>query len=88
MSKSSKEAQQKIITGLVVSISGNKTIKVEVIQRKKHPFYHKVINKTWTTLVHDEAQTAKLGDIIEFKLCRPISKNKNYIVVGSNGKTK
>jgi small subunit ribosomal protein S17 len=88
MSKSSKEAQQKIVKGKVVSISGNKTIKVEVIQRKKHPFYHKVINITWSTLVHDEAQTAKLGDTIEFKLCRPISKKKSYILVKNTGENK
>jgi small subunit ribosomal protein S17 len=88
MSKSSKEVQQKTVKGKVISISGKKTIKVEVVQRKKHPFYHKVINVTWTTLVHDDSETAKLGDTVLFKLCRPISKKKNYIVVQASGTDK
>jgi|SaaInlStandDraft_7_1057024.scaffolds.fasta_scaffold173128_2 small subunit ribosomal protein S17 len=81
MSKSSNEGQQNIKKGKVLSKPGTKTIKVQVETRKKHKHYHKVIKKTWTTMVHDENEEANVGDNITFKLCRPISKCKKYILV-------
>ena len=73
MSKSSQQKQ-----GLVVSKSGDKTIKVTVNTKKRHPFYKKIINVSWSVLVHDEKNEANVGDVVTFVACRPLSKNKTW----------
>ena len=80
MSKSLKQRK-----GVVVSISGNKTVKVAVKTRKRHSFYKKIINKTWTALVHDEASEARIGDVVNFVLCRPISLKKRWRLTKVSG---
>ena len=78
----SKSLQKK--RGVVVSKSGDKTVKVSVKTRKRHPFYKKVVNVTWSALVHDEANEAKVGDIVTFVSCRPLSAKKCWRIVGDN----
>ena len=73
MSKSSQKKQ-----GFVVSKPGDKTIKVSVKSRKQHSFYKKVINVTWSGLVHDENNEAKVGDEVIFCACRPLSAKKSW----------
>jgi len=76
MSKSLQKKQ-----GIVVSKSGDKTIKVLVNTRKKHPFYKKVVNMSWSALVHDESNSAKVGDCVNFVSCRPLSAKKTWRLV-------
>ena len=71
--------------GVVVSISGNKTIKVKVSTRKPHPVYKKVVTSSWTTLVHDELNTSKVGDQVNFIECRPLSTKKRFRLITSKG---
>ena len=80
----SKSLQQK--QGVVVSKSGDKTIKVTVNSRKRHSFYKKIINVSWSALVHDEKNEAKVGDVVSFVACRKLSKNKTWrlIAIGEN----
>ena len=75
----SKSLQKK--SGIVVSKSGDKTVKVSVKTRKRHPFYKKVINVTWSALVHDEENTAKVGDEVTYIACRPLSAKKRWRVL-------
>ena len=75
----SKSLQKK--SGIVVSKSGDKTVKVSVKTRKRHPFYKKVINVTWSALVHDEENIAKVGDEVTFIACRPLSAKKRWRVL-------
>ncbi|MGA0241456.1 MAG: 30S ribosomal protein S17 [Candidatus Marinamargulisbacteria bacterium] len=70
--------------GLVVSKSGDKTIKVSVKTRKRHPFYKKVVNVTWSALVHDEDNSAKVGDSVSFVPCRPLSATKRWRLVSGD----
>ena len=79
----SKSLQQK--QGIVVSKSGDKTIKVTVNTRKRHPFYKKVVNVTWSALVHDEKNEAKVGDTVKFVSCRPLSSRKTWRLVSIHG---
>ena len=79
----SKSLQQK--QGVVVSKSGDKTIKVTVKTRKRHPFYKKVINVSWSALVHDEKNEAKVGDQVNFVSCRPLSAKKTWRLVSIHG---
>lgn len=79
----SKSLQQK--QGVVVSKSGDKTIKVTVNTRKRHSFYKKVINVSWSALVHDENNEAKVGDLVTFVSCRPLSKHKTWRLIHIGG---
>ena len=69
---------KKLYDGKVVSKSGNKTIKVLTSRRKRHPVYNKVITLSSSYLVHDENDEAKIGDVVEFYSCRPISLKKRW----------
>ena len=66
--------------GVVVSISGENTVKIKVGQRKSHPFYGKVINVTQSYIAHNPENKAKKGDEVTIKQTRPISKSKNWVV--------
>ena len=45
---------RKVRTGTVVSISGNKTIVVQTMERKRHPKYGKMMTTTKKLHAHDE----------------------------------
>lgn len=68
-------------TGIVVSNKMDKTIVVEVTRRWQHPLYHKTVKRTKKFMVHDEKNVAKVGEIIKFVECRPISKSKHYSLI-------
>ncbi|HRN77689.1 MAG TPA: 30S ribosomal protein S17 [Candidatus Dependentiae bacterium] len=73
------EVSQKIKrthVGEVVSDKMNKTITVEVVHTFKHPRIHKIMRRTKKYKVHDEQNSAKIGDQVEFYEGRPISKTK------------
>jgi len=65
----------------VISKSGEKTVKVAINYKVKHPRYGKYIKRTTTLLVHDEQNAAGLGDFVEIAECRPLSKSKNWRLV-------
>jgi len=66
--------------GVVVKIVGEKTIKVENNEYRAHPKYKKRFRITKNFLVHDEKNSAKIGDKVVIQQCRPLSKNKNWIL--------
>ena len=76
MSKSLKQKK-----AIVISKSGNKTVKVSVKRRIIHKKYKKVINKTWTILAHDELNSTNVGDEVVIVPCRPLSALKNWRVL-------
>ncbi len=76
-----QENKQKTLTGVVKSISGKKSIRVEIQYRIKHPKYNKYIRRRTKVGVHDEHEVAGLGDIVEIAECRPQSKTKSWRVV-------
>ena len=55
---------RKSLRGYVVSDKMDKTIVVEVEDRKKHPLYGKVMRTTKKVKAHDEANTAGIGDLV------------------------
>lgn len=64
--------------GVVISDKMDKTIVVRVQEYKLHPKIKKYIKKTRKFKVHDEQNSAKVGDFVQFISCRPISKDKNF----------
>ena len=68
-------------TGFVESAKRNKTIKVVMERRVKHPKYGKYIRRRTKLHAHDEQNLAKIGDQVEIMECRPISKTKHWRLV-------
>ena len=69
------------ITGLVVSDKMDKTVVVEVHQRKRHPKYHKSYSATKKYKAHDEANEYHKGDKVVIESIRPMSKEKKFKVI-------
>ena len=73
--------QQKPKYAVVVSKSGDKSIKVQIDYKIKHPMYGKYIKRRTKLGVHDEKNMAGIGDVVEIAECRPISKTKSWRLV-------
>ena len=69
------------MSGLVRSISGDKTISVTVTTLVKHPRYGKYVRRRTKVAVHDPANTAGVGDVVEIVASRRISKSKSWRLV-------
>lgn len=70
------------LSGQVISAKMQKSIIVSIERLIKHPLYKKFIKKTTKFCVHDEDNQCSLGDTVEIRECRPISKTKSWILVG------
>ncbi len=73
--------QHKTKQAVVVSKSGDKSIKVQIDYKIKHPMYGKYIKRRTKLGVHDEKNMAGVGDVVEIVECRPISKSKSWRLV-------
>jgi small subunit ribosomal protein S17 len=66
--------------GVVVSDAMDKTVVVRVDILKPHPKYHKMMRRSIKLHAHDEANEAKVGDIVRVVETRPLSKSKHWRV--------
>ncbi len=69
------------LIGTVISDKRDKTITVSIVSRETHPLYRKQYVKTRKYTAHDENNEAKIGDVVQIKMVRPISKTKAYTLV-------
>jgi len=69
------------LSGTVVSDKMKDTIVVTVERFVKHPKYHKFMKKTLRLKAHDAGNTKKIGDKVTIESCRPMSKQKAFIVI-------
>jgi len=76
-----QDRKLKTMTGVVISHSGDKSIKVAIDFKVKHPKYGKYIKRRTKLGVHDEHNKAGLGDVVEVAGCRPYSKTKSWRLV-------
>jgi small subunit ribosomal protein S17 len=65
-------------TGVVVSDRMDKTVVVQVEQRKAHPLYGKMLKRTSKLKAHDEENQAHVGDRVRLVETRPLSKSKRW----------
>ena len=72
---------KRILQGVVVSDKNDKTVVVRVERRFTHPLFKKTVRRTKKYHAHDEANSAKQGDLVRIEECRPISKNKSWKLV-------
>jgi small subunit ribosomal protein S17 len=68
-------------TGVVVSDGMDKTVVVQVQRQKAHRLYRKMVRQTSKLHAHDEANEAKVGDVVRLMETRPLSKTKRWRVV-------
>ncbi len=73
---------KRVLQGVVVSDKADKTVTVRVDRRVKHPLYKKYIRRSKKYAAHDAENRCKVGDTVRIRECRPISKNKNFVVLG------
>lgn len=72
---------RRVLQGTVVSDKTDKTITVLVERRVLHPVYKKYVKQSKKYAAHDESNSAKIGDMVSIKECRPISKTKSWVLV-------
>jgi len=66
------------ISGVVVTIAGNKSASVLVERRVMHPRYHKTVKRFKKYIIHDEKNELSVNDFVEAIECRPLSKRKHF----------
>lgn len=78
---SEERGYRKALRGIVVSDKMDKTIVVEVQDRKKHSLYCKVMKTSKRVKAHDEDNTAGVGDRVRLAETRPLSASKRWRLV-------
>lgn len=71
----------KIMNGVVTSLSGKNTVAVQISRMVKHSRYHKYIRISKKFLADDSLGSCKVGDAVEICSVRPISKRKKWAIV-------
>ena len=72
---------RKTKVGVVVSNAMDKSIRVQVERRLKHPIYGKFVKKSTNFMAHDEQNDCNVGDTVRIMETRPLSKNKRWRLV-------
>jgi small subunit ribosomal protein S17 len=78
--ETSERARRKECRGVVVSDKMDKTVVVRVDILKPHPKYKKMMRRSIRLHAHDEAGSAKAGDIVRLVETRPLSRTKHWRV--------
>ena len=76
---------KRVLTGLIVSDKGDKTVVVNVERKVKHPLYGKIIRRSKKYHAHDEANEFKAGETVRIEETAPISKLKTWRVIDRVG---
>ncbi|VEI12841.1 30S ribosomal protein S17 [Trueperella bialowiezensis] len=76
-----KRGNRKVRTGYVVSDKMDKTVVVEVEDRRKHGLYGKVMTRSKRFKAHDETNEVRVGDLVRIMETRPLSATKHFRVV-------
>ena len=71
----------RVLRGTVIASKMTDTITVAVERYVKHPKYKKFLRRTKKFLVHDAGNTAKVGQVVDIKEVRPMSKRKSFALV-------
>jgi small subunit ribosomal protein S17 len=72
---------RKVREGYVVSDKMDKTVVVALQDRKRHARYGKIMRFTKRVKVHDEANTAGVGDLVQLMETRPLAATKHWRLV-------
>ena len=75
------EVKGKVLTGTVVSDKMQDTVVVSVTRFVKHPKYRKFIKSMKKYHVHSPDNGVEVGDKVQIRECKPISKTKRFEIV-------
>jgi len=69
---------QRTVVGRVTSNKMIQTATVIVERRVQHPMYGKFMRRSKKFHVHDQDNVLNIGDLVQIKECRPLSKTKSW----------
>lgn len=69
---------KRVLCGVVCSDKMDKTIVVEISEKKAHPLYGKQTKFSRKFKAHDENNEAKVGDTVEIIETRKLSRDKHF----------
>lgn len=72
------DKRQRALVGRVVSNAMDKTIVVSIERRTQHPLYGKYIKRSTRLKAHDADNVCNVGDWVEIREVRPISRHKSW----------
>jgi len=72
---------KRVLQGIVVSDTCDKTVIVRVERRVMHPVYKKFVTHSKKYAVHDEHNSFHTGDVVQIEESRPISKRKHWVAL-------
>ena len=76
-----RQNSRKVLRGVVASDKMDKTIVVEIMEKKAHPLYGKSTKFSRRFKAHDENNDAHVGDLVKIVQTRPLSKEKCWRLV-------
>ena len=79
--KNKEKTSARVVQGVVVRRSGDKTVSVAVTRVTRHPKYGKKMVSTKRYLAHDEENKFEVGQEVTIKEARPMSARKRWVVV-------
>jgi small subunit ribosomal protein S17 len=75
------QGKRRTKVGRVVSDKMDKTVVVSVERLRRHPIYKRVVRLSSKFKVHDEENTARVGDTVRIEESRPLSREKRWTIV-------
>jgi small subunit ribosomal protein S17 len=72
---------KRILDGVVVSDSMNKTVVVQTKRKIMHKIYKKVMQVSKKYMAHDETNVCKKGDLVKIIESKPYSKMKSWEII-------
>jgi small subunit ribosomal protein S17 len=76
-----KTTKGKVLSGVVVSDKMDKTVVVLVTRYVKHQKYQKYMKRSKRFKTHDAENKHKVGDKVEIRETKPVSKDKSFAVI-------
>lgn len=77
---SREPSRQRTLTGKVTSDKMDKTVVVAVEVFRRHPLYGRLIRRTRKFKAHDATNRCHVGDQVEIRESRPLSREKRWVV--------
>ncbi len=79
--ENNKKIRGRILSGVVVSEKMKDTIVVRIDRLVKHPRFGKYVRISKKFKAHDVGNKRKIGDKVSIQECKPISKDKHFVVI-------
>ena len=77
---------KKTFYGKIISDKMNNTVVVAIERKVAHPRYGKLLKKTQKLMADKNGMEVVIGEMVKIEETKPMSKNKNFKVVGKENK--